>query len=193
VKREFRYFLPVVEPVDVAAQSEAAHATVGETVSDDEKRIIRGESCSEVIAIRVRWRFTNSEIAAGIREFVRAYRPRNDKYKARQPKKGSRRDSSQSALDCLSAMRLASHFQKNPPGDAGASLAAFLSGDSIKFPPSAIALFNEIRLRGPPLQCNYAHCDFQFFENDEEVQKITKKSIKMQIRESLLPAIEREN
>jgi len=54
-------------------------------------------------------------------------------------------------------------------------------------------IFNEIRLRGPPLQCNYAHCDFQFFENDEEVQKITKKSIKMQIRESLLPAIEREN
>ena len=44
-------------------------------------------------------------------------------------------------------MRLASHFQKNPPGDPRA-LAAFLSGDSIKFPPSAIALFNEIRLGG---------------------------------------------
>ena len=44
-------------------------------------------------------------------------------------------------------MRLASHFQKNPPVDVGGT-CCFLSGDSIKFPPSAIALFNEIRLGG---------------------------------------------
>ena len=55
----------------MATESEAEHATVEETVSDDEKRIICGEACSEVIAIQIRWRFTDSEIAAAIRKFVR--------------------------------------------------------------------------------------------------------------------------
>ena len=146
VKWQFRYFLPVVEPMDVARQSEVEHATVEETVSDDEKRIICGEACSEVIAIKIRWRFTNSEIARAIGRLVRTVRPKASK--PMQRKKGSRQDSPRAALDALSAMRLASHFQKNTPGDAGALLAAFLSGDSIKFPPSAIALFNEIRLGG---------------------------------------------
>jgi hypothetical protein len=146
VKREFRYFFPVDDAVEMATRSEADQATVLESVSADEKRVICGEACSEVIAVQIHWRYTDSQIAATMEKLLRGLRPRNKEYKPRQPKKGSRRDSSQSALDCLSAMRLASHFQKNPSGDARASLAAFLSGDSIKFPPSAIAFFNEIRL-----------------------------------------------
>jgi hypothetical protein len=98
LKREFRYFWPVFDAVEVATQSEVKQATVLETVSHDEKRFILGEACSEVIAIRIRWRFTDSEIEAGMKKFVRAHRPRNQAYKPRQPKKGSRRDSARSAL-----------------------------------------------------------------------------------------------
>jgi len=112
VKREFRYFLPVLEAVDVAGKSEAEQATVSETLSQEQKRIILGVACSEVIALQIRWRFTDSEIVEGMKGIVRAHRPKNEAYKPRQPKKGSRRDSVQAALDCLSAMRLASYFRK---------------------------------------------------------------------------------
>jgi len=43
-----------------------------------------------------------------------------------------------------------------------------------------------------PLQCNYAHTDFRFVENDIEVEKITRPSIKLQLRELLRPLIKRE-
>ena len=102
VKREFRYFF-AVDAVELATESEAERATVEETVSDDEKRIIRGESCSEVIAIKIRWRFTNSEIARAIGRLVRTVRP-----KASKPIQRKRQQARQSraALDALSAMRL---------------------------------------------------------------------------------------
>jgi hypothetical protein len=148
VKREFRYFLPVDDAVEMATRSEAEQATVLESVSADGKRTIFGEACSEVIAFRIYWRFTNSEIASTMNKLLRALRPRNEEYKPRQPKKGSRRDSIQSALDCLSAMRLTAHFRKTPPRDAGTAFAAHRSGDSIKFPPSAIEFFDGIRLGG---------------------------------------------
>jgi hypothetical protein len=81
VKREFRYFL-AVDAVELATESEAERATVEETVSDDEKRIIRGESCSEVVAILIRWRFTDSEIVTALTRFLHAQRPRSEAYKA---------------------------------------------------------------------------------------------------------------
>jgi hypothetical protein len=43
-----------------------------------------------------------------------------------------------------------------------------------------------------PLQCNFAHTDFRFFEDRIEVSVITRKSIKAQIRDLLRPLIERE-
>src|SRR5262249_52196604 len=73
-KQEFRYFLPVYEPADVAMQSEAEHCTVEETFRDNEKRFIHGEAYSEVIAIKIRWRFPNSDIAGAIRKLVCAAR-----------------------------------------------------------------------------------------------------------------------
>jgi hypothetical protein len=147
MKREFRYFLPVVDAVEVATQSEAERATVGETVSDDQRRIILGETHSEVIALRVRWRFSNSQIAAGIKKLVHAHRPRNQAYKPRQRRGSSRRESFQAAFDCLSAMRLASHFPKTSRATRG-ELSAWLSGDSPELKKSAIELFNMIRLGG---------------------------------------------
>jgi hypothetical protein len=143
LNREFRYFLPVDDAVEIAAQSEAAHATVEETVSNDEKRIIRGESCSEVIAVRIRWRFTDSEIVTALKRFLDAHRPRSEAYKARQRKKGSRRDSVQAALDCLSAMRLASHFRKTPPRPSD-----WRSVASSELKESAIGIFDMVRLGG---------------------------------------------
>ena len=92
-KRENRYFLPIVDAVEVAADWEVQDATVEKTVFDDEKRIILGEACSEVIAIRIHWRCANPEIAAALKKLVRTYRPQNEAYKPRQRKKGSRRDS----------------------------------------------------------------------------------------------------
>jgi hypothetical protein len=148
VREEFGHFMPIFAPVDVATRSEAEKATVLETIGRDEQRLIHGEPCSEVIAIRVRWRFTNSDIAAGLKKIVCEHRPQNNAYKARQPKKGSRRDSATARLDYLSAMRLASHLPKTSPVPNKPSLAAFLSGDSIQFPRSAIDLFQEIRLGG---------------------------------------------
>jgi hypothetical protein len=84
---EFHYFL-LVEPLDVAPESEAEHVTVEETVRDDQKRMIQGESCSEVMAVQIRWRFTDSEIVTAMKRFLRAYRPGSAAYKARQRKKG---------------------------------------------------------------------------------------------------------
>src|SRR5205823_1637947 len=43
-----------------------------------------------------------------------------------------------------------------------------------------------------PLQCNYAHCDFHFYQDGEEIMKITRTSVKMRIRDLLRPLIERE-
>jgi hypothetical protein len=143
LNREFRYFLPVDDAVEIAAQSEAERATVEETVSDDEKRIIRGESCSEVFAILIRWRFTDSEIVTALKRFLDAHRPRSEAYKARQRKKGSRRNSVQSALDCLSAMRLASHFRKTPPRPSD-----WRSVASSELKQSAIGIFDMVRLGG---------------------------------------------
>jgi hypothetical protein len=140
--------LPVDDAVEMATRSEAEQATVLESVSADGKRTIFGQACSEVIAVRIYWRFTNSEIASTMKKLLRALRPRNEEYKPRQHKKSSRRDSIQSALDCLSAMRLTAHFRKTPPRDASTAFDAHRSGDSIKFPPSAIELFDGIRLGG---------------------------------------------
>jgi hypothetical protein len=150
MKREFRYFLPMVEPADVATQSEAESATVEEILDDEksgEKRIILGEACSEVIAIKIRWRFTNSEIARALTKFVRVLRPQTSK--PVQRKKGSRQDSPRSALDALSAMRLASYVPKTSTGSAEAP-ASYLLGDfrGIEFEPSAIGLFEMVRLSG---------------------------------------------
>jgi hypothetical protein len=147
VKTEFRYFMPVHEAVEIAAKSEEEQATVSETVSQDEKRILLGETCSEVIAIKIRWRFMNSEIARAIRKLVRAIRPKASKPVHR--KKGSRQDSPRSALDTLSAMRLASYVPKASAASAEA-LSCYLSGDlhGIEFEPSAIGLFEMIRLGG---------------------------------------------
>jgi hypothetical protein len=148
LNREFRYFFPVDDAVEIAAQSEAERATIEETVSDDEKRIIRGESCSEVFAILIRWRFTDSEIVAALKRFLHAHRPRSEAYKARQRKKGSRRNSVQSALDCLSAMRLASYLPKTSPLPTPGALSVWLSGASPELKESAIDVFDRVRLGG---------------------------------------------
>jgi hypothetical protein len=148
VKRENRYFLPVVDAVEVAADWEVQHATVEKTVCNDEKRIISGEACTEVIAIRIHWRCTDPEIAAALKEFV-TYRPKSEAYKPRQRKKGSRQDSVRSALDALSAMRLASYVPITSVENRDA-LSSYVSGDfqGIEFKPSAIGLFNMVRLGG---------------------------------------------
>jgi hypothetical protein len=145
VTREFRHFLPILDPVDVATQSEANHATVEETISDDEKRLVVGNTASEVMAIKIRWRFTDSEIAGALRKLVPAARPKTSK--PVHGKKGSRRDSPRSALDCLSAMRLASYLPKPAPVTPG-RLAAWMAGDSPELDQSAIGLFNAVRLGG---------------------------------------------
>ena len=147
-KREFRYFLPVIDAANVATLSEVDHVTTAETIFDEEKRAIYGETYSEVIAIRIPWRFTDREIAMALKKLVRALRPRSEAYKPRQPKKGSRRDSVRSALDCLSAMRLASYFPKILPNPTPGALSAWLSGDSTELKKSAIELFTMIRLGG---------------------------------------------
>jgi hypothetical protein len=147
VNREFRYFLPL-DAVGLANQSEAECATVDESVSDDKKRIILGEAASETIAIQIRWRFTDSEIVEALKRFLRAYRPRNDAYKARQRKKSSRRESIQSGLDCLSAMRLASYLPKTQPEPTPGELAAWKSGAYVELKESAIDIFKTVRLGG---------------------------------------------
>jgi len=145
--RESRYFLQV-DPVRLAFESEAEHVTLEETVCDDQKRMIQGESHSEIMAIKIRWRFTDSEIVTAIKRFLRAYRPRGPLHAARQRKKGSRRESVQSALDSLSAMRLASYLPKTPPPPTLGTLAAWQSGASIELNQSAIDVFEAAPLGG---------------------------------------------
>ena len=148
IKGQFRYFLPLDDAVEMATQSEAERATVLESFSPDGKRIIFGEACSEVIAVQIHWRFTNSEIFATMKKLLTKLRPGEEKYKPRQPKKGSRRDSIQSALDCLTAMRLTAHFRKTPATDPAKAFAASHSGDSIESSPYAINRFDAVRLGG---------------------------------------------
>jgi hypothetical protein len=52
--------------------------------------------------------------------------------------------------------------------------------------PYSITVFHN------PLRCNYAHTDFQFYRAEAEVDEITKKSVKMQIRSVLRPLIHQE-
>lgn len=172
VKREFRYFLAVVDAAEVATQSEAEYATVDETVSDDKKRIILGAAASETVAIQIRWRFTDSEIVAALKRFLRAYRPRNEAYRARQRKKGSRHDSIQSGLDCLSAMRLASYLQKTVPPPNPGMLAAWQSGASTELKRSAIEVFDAVRLGGRGQQIAESNFDTLI----TEAVKLFKKS-----------------
>jgi hypothetical protein len=149
VKRAFGHLMPIENAVEVAAQSEVEHATVEESLDEKsaEKRVILGDTCSEVIVLKIRWRFTNSEIARAIRKLVRSMRPGTCKPIER--KKGSRQDSPRSALDALSAMRLASYVQKTSAASAEA-LSSYLSGnlEGIRFEPSAIRLFERVRLGG---------------------------------------------
>ena len=41
-----------------------------------------------------------------------------------------------------------------------------------------------------PMRCNYSHTDFHFVRDEQEVQEIKPKSVKMKIREFLAPLIE---
>jgi hypothetical protein len=150
VKREFRYFMPIDDAVEVAAQSEVEDATVEETLEDEksaEKRLILRSACSEVIAIKIRWRFTNSQITRAVRKLVRAMRP--ETCKPVQRKKGSRLASPRAALDALSAMRLASYVPKISAANSEA-WSSYLADDfeGIQFQASAIGLFEMIRLGG---------------------------------------------
>ncbi len=148
VKRPFRYFLPVVDAVELAETSEVQHATTKETILDDEKRIICGEACSEVIAMQFHWRCGKSEMFLALKDFVETHRPRKDGYKPRQRKRGSRRDSAGNALNCLSAMRLASYAPKQHAANREA-LRSYVSGDhQIDAKKCAIDLFRLVRLGG---------------------------------------------
>ena len=42
-----------------------------------------------------------------------------------------------------------------------------------------------------PTQCNYAHCDFHFFRDAIELERVTAKSVRLQIRDHLRPLLER--
>ncbi len=136
VNRESRYFLLIDDPVEIAAQSEAKQAAVVETVSQHETTVARGGALSEVIAIKIHWRFPDSEIAGAIGKLVRGLRPKTSK--PVQRKKNSRRDSPRAALDALAAMRLASYVPKTPAASPEA-LSSYLLGDlrGIEFKPSA--------------------------------------------------------
>jgi hypothetical protein len=147
-QREFRNFLPIIDPVDVATRSEAHHPTVWESLSDDKKRVISGGAFSEVVAIQIHWRFSDQEISAGMKKLVRALRPDRKKYEPRQRKKGSRLDSVRFALDCLSAMRLASYLPKAVPLSIPGLLAAWKSGASAELKQCAMEVFNMVRLGG---------------------------------------------
>lgn len=49
-----------------------------------------------------------------------------------------------------------------------------------------------ITLFHDPQRCNYAHCDFHFFQNDVEVQEIKTPSLKLKVRDMLRPMIKTE-
>jgi hypothetical protein len=110
VKREFRYFLPVIDAVRVATQSEAERRTVAKTISDEQKRIILGEAGCEIIAIQIRWGgSTNREIGEAMKRFAEAYRPR-DEYCKEPARHGQRpKDVILSRLKALSVMRIYKH------------------------------------------------------------------------------------
>ena len=113
VRSEFRFFLPVVDAVGVARRSEIEDITVAETLFDEGKRIVLGEACSEVIAIRIRWcGFTKKEIGGGLKEIAWRHRPSHCK----EPKrKGQRpKDVILAHLKALSVMRIWKLHQRNP-------------------------------------------------------------------------------
>jgi hypothetical protein len=149
VKRERRYFYPIISPAHVATASKAEDATVREVLGDtnsERTRIILSESRSEVIAFEIRWLFTDSEIAKAVAKILRSIRPKSCKP---IPRRKRRQESPQSALDALSAMRLASYVRKTSAA-SDRELASFLSGElrGTKFEPSAIGLFEIVRLGG---------------------------------------------
>jgi hypothetical protein len=146
VQREHRYFRRV-NAVDLVWEVEQRQATVLETLADQlhperrgrRERIIR-EDGSEVVALRIRWRdFTDKEIGATMQRLARAYRPRNAASKAPQPRGRGKRAEVQSALDALSAMRLAAYYPKSSQGQRAGL-------QSISRALHAIDLFSEIRL-----------------------------------------------
>jgi hypothetical protein len=151
VQREHHYFRRITA-VGLAWEVERAQATVGETLADQlhperrgrRERIIRDDG-SEVVALRIRWRdFTDKEIGAAIKRLARAYRPRNPASKAPQRRGRGKRDEVQSALDALSAMRLASHYPKSSR-EQRAGLR------DISRAKHAIDLFSEVRLGRVPV------------------------------------------
>lgn len=100
------------QPADMLPTTRVPHAQPAEP-DVLEKRTILGGLSSEVIAIRISWLFTDSEIALGIKELVRTLRPQA--CKARKGKGRDREDSLLAVLDNLSAMRL---IRWRPIGDA---------------------------------------------------------------------------
>jgi hypothetical protein len=145
VQREHRDFRRV-NAVDFVWEVEQGKATVLETLADQlhperrgRRRIIRDDG-SEVVALRIRWRdFTNKEIGAVMERFARAHRPRNSASKVPQRRGRGKRDEVQSALDALSAMRLASYYPKSSQGQRAGL-------QSISRALHAIDHFSEIRL-----------------------------------------------
>jgi hypothetical protein len=137
VQRAHRYFRPVIA-VDLDWENEQQQATVLETLVG-QKRIIRKDG-SEVVAVEIRWRdFTDKEIGAAMERFARVHRPQNAASKAPQRRGRGKRDEVQSALDALSAMRLASHYPKSSREQRAGSR-------DISRAPHAIDLFSEVRL-----------------------------------------------
>jgi hypothetical protein len=156
VGREHRYFLPS-GPIRVAWEGEVTalnvrqiragrykgkagkwqkwaqpgQATVIETLLKNQ-RIIRKDG-SEVVALRIRWGdSTDQEIGTAMEEFARAHRPGKRRCKEPQRKGRGKQDSFRAALDCLSALRLASYYPKSPKDQRR----------------DAVTLFGEIRLGG---------------------------------------------
>ena len=146
VKKPSRYFEPLIHAVEVAPSSELHDATTKETILKDEKRIIDGAACSETIAMQFHWRCGKSEMLAALKNFIETNRPKAERYKARQRKTASRRNSVENTLNCLSAMRLASYAPKQCAANREA-LRSYLSGhDQIDAKKSAIDLFTLVRL-----------------------------------------------
>lgn len=106
-KAEFSYFLPIFDAVEVATRSETEQwPTVLETISHGEQRLIYGEACSEVIALRVHWGgFNNSQIGKAMQRFARDHRPRNEACKERKRTQGQK-IAILAALKGLSVMRI---------------------------------------------------------------------------------------
>jgi hypothetical protein len=114
VGREFRHFWPVSDAVEVATRSGADLATVRETIKRFKGRFIYGEACSEVIALRIHWRFTNVQIGKAMERFAREYRPR--KKACKEPKQKGQRPKERilAALKALSVMRIWKVHKRDP-------------------------------------------------------------------------------